>query len=89
MQQYVDQCSNLHIHKPDRAGNLQYESVEYTGSDKGEETIDKESGSVEGDRAGVFKSRNHAVDSIAAEKIRLVLTLTVNKAKVSIPELGA
>lgn len=43
------------IHKPDKAGNLQYELAEYTGSDKGEGTIYKETGQLKVTKAGIFK----------------------------------
>ena len=43
------------IHKPVNAGNLQYELAEYTGSDKGEGTINEETGQLTVKKAGVFK----------------------------------
>lgn len=70
------------IHKPDRAGNLQYELAEYAGSDKGEGTIDKESGQLKVDRAGVFKIKvnTQASGFYKAGEKPVYITLTVNKA---------
>ena len=70
------------IHQPDRAGNLQYELAEYTGSDKGEGTIDKESGQLKVDRAGVFKIKvnTQASGLYKAGEKPVYITLTVNKA---------
>lgn len=87
----ADYCNNMSInvqnlaaiHKPDRAGNLQYELAEYTGSDKGEGTIDKESGQLKVDRAGVFKIEVNTQESgfYKAGENPVCITLTVNKAK--------
>lgn len=70
------------IHKPVNAGNLQYELAEYTGSDKGEGTIDKESGQLKVDRAGVFKIKvnTQASGFYEAGETPVYITLTVNKA---------
>lgn len=79
----IDVPSLADIHKPVKAGNLQYELAEYTGSDKGEGTIDKESGQLKVDRAGVFKIKVNTQESglyKAGEK-PVYITLTVNKAK--------
>ena len=79
----IDVPSLAGIHQPDRAGNLQYELAEYTGSDKGEGTIDKESGQLKVDRAGVFKIKvnTQASGFYKAGENPVYITLTVNKAK--------
>lgn len=79
----IDVPSLAGIHQPDRAGNLQYELAEYTGSDKGEGTIDKESGQLKVDRAGVFKIEVNTQESgfYKAGENPVCITLTVNKAK--------
>lgn len=71
------------IHQPDRAGNLQYELAEYTGSDKGEGTIDEETGQLKVTKAGVFKIKVNTQESglYEAGKNPVCITLTVNKAK--------
>ena len=71
------------IQKPVKAGNLQYELAEYTGSDKGEGTIDKETGQLKVDRAGVFKIKvnTQASGLYKAGEKPVYITLTVNKAK--------
>lgn len=54
----ADYCDNMSINvqnlaaiqEPVRAGKLQYELAEYTGSDKGVGTIDKETGQLKVDR---------------------------------------
>lgn len=71
------------IHKPVNAGNLQYELAEYTGSDKGEGTIDEETGQLKVDRAGVFKIEVNTQESgfYKAGENPVCITLTVNKAK--------
>ena len=86
----ADYCNNMSInvqnlagiHKPDRAGNLQYELAEYTGSDKGVGTIDKETGQLKVDRAGVFKIKvnTQASGLYKAGEKPVYITLTVNKA---------
>ena len=70
------------IHKPIKAGDLQYELAEYTGSDKGVGTIDKESGQLTVDRAGVFKIEvnTQASGFYKAGENPVYITLTVNKA---------
>lgn len=70
------------IHKPDRAGKLQYELAEYTGSDKGEGTIDKETGQLTVTKAGVFKIQvnTQASGLYKAGENPVDITLTVNKA---------
>ena len=70
------------IQKPVKAGNLQYELVEDTGSDKGEGTIDKETGQLTVDRAGVFKIKvnTQASGFYKAGENPVDITLTVNKA---------
>ena len=79
----IDVPSLAGIHQPDRAGNLQYELAEYTGSDKGEGTIDKESGQLKVDRAGVFKIEVNTQESgfYKAGENPVCIILTVNKAK--------
>ena len=71
------------IHQPDRAGNLQYELAEYTGSDKGEGTIDKKTGQLTVTKAGVFKIEVNTQESglYKAGENPVCITLTVNKAK--------
>ena len=71
------------IQKPVNAGNLQYELAEYTGSDKGVGTIDKETGQLKVDRAGVFKIEVNTQESglYKAGENPVCITLTVNKAK--------
>lgn len=71
------------IQEPVRAGKLQYELAEYTGSDKGVGTIDKETGQLKVDRAGVFKIKVNTQESglYKAGENPVCITLTVNKAK--------
>lgn len=86
----ADYCDNMSInvqnlaaiHKPIKAGDLQYELAEYTGSDKGVGTIDKESGQLTVDRAGVFKIEvnTQASGFYKAGENPVYITLTVNKA---------
>lgn len=70
------------IHKPVNAGNLQYELAEYTGSDKGEGTINEETGQLTVKKAGVFKIKvnTQASGFYKAGKNPVNITLTVNKA---------
>lgn len=70
------------IQKPVKAGNLQYELAEYTGSDKGEGTIDKETGHLTVTKAGVFKIKvnTQASGFYKAGENPVYITLTVNKA---------
>lgn len=70
------------IHKPDKAGNLQYELAEYTGSDKGEGTIYKETGQLKVTKAGIFKIKvnTQASGLYKAGEKPVYITLTVNKA---------
>lgn len=70
------------IQKPVKAGNLQYELAEYTGSDKGEGTIDKETGHLTVTKAGVFKIKvnTQASGFYKAGENPVDITLTVNKA---------
>lgn len=70
------------IQKPVNAGNLQYELAEYTGSDKGEGTIDKETGLLTVTKAGVFKIKvnTQASGLYKAGEKPVYITLTVNKA---------
>lgn len=70
------------IQKPVKAGNLQYELAEYTGSDKGEGTIDKETGQLTVTKAGVFKIKvnTQASGFYKAGENPVDITLTVNKA---------
>lgn len=87
----VDYCNNMsidvpqlaNIQKPDRAGNLQYELAEYTGSDKGEGTINEETGQLTVKKAGVFKIEVNTQESglYKAGENPVCITLTVNKAK--------
>ena len=78
----IDVPSLAGIHQPDRAGNLQYELAEYTGSDKGEGTIDKETGQLTVTKAGVFKIKvnTQASGLYKAGENPVYITLTVNKA---------
>ena len=78
----IDVPSLAGIHKPVNAGNLQYELAEYTGSDKGEGTIDKETGHLTVTKAGVFKIKvnTQASGLYEAGKNPVYITLTVNKA---------
>ncbi len=78
----IDVPSLAGIHQPDRAGNLQYELAEYTGSDKGEGTIDKETGQLTVTKAGVFKIKvnTQASGFYKAGENPVDITLTVNKA---------
>lgn len=71
------------IQKPVKAGNLQYELAEYTGSDKGEGTIDKKTGQLTVTKAGVFKIKvnTQASGFYKAGENPVCITLTVNKAK--------
>lgn len=70
------------IQKPVKAGNLQYELAEYTGSDKGEGTINEETGQLTVKKAGVFKIKvnTQASGFYKAGKNPVDITLTVNKA---------
>ena len=70
------------IQKPVNAGNLQYELAEYTGSDKGEGTIDKETGQLTVTKAGVFKIKVNTQESgfYKEGKNPVYIILTVNKA---------
>ena len=79
----IDVPSLAGIHKPVNAGNLQYELVKYTGSDKGEGTIDKKTGQLTVTKAGVFKIEVNTQESglYKAGENPVCITLTVNKAK--------
>lgn len=79
----IDVPSLAGIHKPVNAGNLQYELAEYTGSDKGEGTINEETGQLTVKKAGVFKIKvnTQASGLYEAGKNPVCITLTVNKAK--------
>lgn len=70
------------IQKPVNAGNLQYELVEDTGSDKGVGTIDKERGQLRVTKAGVFKIKvnTQASGFYKAGEHPVYIMLTVNKA---------
>ena len=70
------------IQKPANAGNLQYELVEDTGSDKGAGTIDKETGRLKVTKAGVFKIKVNTQESgfYKEGENPVYITLTVNKA---------
>ncbi|WP_337538422.1 hypothetical protein [Clostridium sp.] len=87
----ADYCNNMSINvqnlaaiqKPVNAGDLQYELVKYTGSDKGEGTIDKKTGQLTVTKAGVFKIEVNTQESglYKAGENPVCITLTVNKAK--------
>ena len=70
------------IQKPANAGELQYELVEYTGSEsKGEGTIDRSKGLLTVNKAGVFKIKVKTLASgIYQEGTPVEITLTVDKA---------
>ena len=76
----VLQCAQ--ITKPAKAGELQYELVEYTGSEsKGEGTIDESTGLLTVKKAGVFKIKVKTLASgIYQEGTPVEITLTVDKA---------
>ena len=76
----VPQCAQ--ITKPSKAGALQYELVEYTGSEsKGEGTIDGSTGLLTVKKAGVFKIKVKTLASgIYQEGTPVEITLTVDKA---------
>ena len=78
----IDVPSLAGIHKPVNAGNLQYELAEYTGSDKGEGTINEETGQLTVTKAGVFKIEVNTQESglYKAGENPVCITLTVNKA---------
>ena len=59
--------------------------AEYTGSDKGEGTIDEETGQLKVTKAGVFKIQvnTQASGFYKAGENPVCITLTVNKSKVS------
>lgn len=78
----IDVPSLAAIQKPVNAGNLQYELAEYTGSDKGEGTIDKETGHLTVTKAGVFKIKvnTQASGFYKAGENPVYITLKVNKA---------
>ena len=86
----ADYCDNMSINvqnlaaiqKPVNAGNLQYELVEDTGSDKGVGTIDKERGQLRVTKAGVFKIKvnTQASGFYKAGEHPVYIMLTVNKA---------
>ena len=71
-----------HITKPDKAGELQYELVEYTGSEsKGEGTIDETKGLLTVKKAGVFNIQVKTLASgLYKEGTPVTITLTVDKA---------
>ena len=71
-----------HITKPDKAGELQYELVEYTGSEsKGEGTIDESKGLLTVKKAGVFNIQVKTLASgLYKEGTPVTITLTVDKA---------
>ena len=70
------------IQKPANAGDLQYELVDYTGSEsKGEGTIDGSTGLLTVKKAGVFKIKVKTLASgIYQEGTPVEITLTVDKA---------
>ena len=70
------------IQEPAKAGNLQYELVDYTGSEsKGEGTIDGSTGLLTVKKAGVFKIKVKTLASgIYQEGTPVEITLTVDKA---------
>ncbi len=76
----VLQCAQ--ITKPAKAGELQYELVEYTGSEsKGEGTIDGSTGLLTVKKAGIFKIKVKTLASgIYQEGTPVEITLTVGKA---------
>ena len=76
----VPQCAQ--ITKPAQSGNLQYELVDYTGSEsKGEGTIDESTGLLTVKKAGVFKIKVKTLASgIYQEGTPVEITLTVDKA---------
>ena len=77
----IDVPSLAGIHQPDRAGNLQYELAEYTGSDKGEGTINEKTGQLTVTKAGVFKIEVNTQESgVYKAGDPVCITLTVNKA---------
>ena len=78
----IDVPSLAAIQKTVNAGNLQYELAEYTGSDKGEGTINEETGQLKVTKAGVFKIKvnTQASGLYEAGKNPVYITLTVNKA---------
>lgn len=78
----IDVPSLAGIHQPDRAGKLQYELAEYTGSDKGEGTINEETGQLTVTKAGVFKIEVNTQESgfYKAGENPVYIMLTVNKA---------
>ena len=79
----IDVPSLAGIHQPDKAGDLQYELAEYTGSDKGEGTINEKTGQLTVTKAGVFKIKVNTQESglYKAGENPVCITLTVNKAK--------
>ena len=87
----ADYCNNMSINvqnlaaiqKPVNAGDLQYELVKYTGSDKGEGTIDKKTGQLTVTKAGVFKIEVNTQESglYKAGEEPVGVTLTGKKAK--------
>ena len=71
------------IQKPVKAGNLQYELVEYTeGGDEGAGTIDEKTGQLTVTKAGVFKIKvnTQASGFYKAGEKPVYIMLTVNKA---------
>ena len=76
----VPECA--HIIKPAKAGELQYELVEYTGSEsKGEGTIDGSTGRLTVNKAGVFNIQvKTLVGRLYKEGTPVTITLTVGKA---------
>ena len=76
----VQQLAN--IQKPANAGALQYELVNYTGSEsKGEGTIDESTGSLTVKKAGVFNIQVKTLASgLYTEGTPVTITLTVDKA---------
>ena len=76
----VQQLAN--IQKPANAGDLQYELVNYTGSEsKGEGTIDESKGLLTVKKAGVFNIQVKTLASgLYQEGTPVTITLTVDKA---------
>ena len=76
----VPQCAQ--ITKPAQSGNLQYELVDYTGSEsRGEGTIDESTGLLTVKKAGVFNIQVKTLASgLYKEGTPVTITLTVDKA---------
>ena len=78
----IDVHQLAHIDKPVKAGDLQYELVEYTGSEsKGVGVIDSKTGELRVEKAGIFKIKvKTLVSGMYREGSPIEIILMVDKA---------